>query len=175
MKKPGIIASILGANLVFGAVCLALLGMGWLFFTTGEHFWWLIFCLAVGHFSYRANATVRAYQRWEREWNGMSGEGPRPIRLPRLGSLRIMLALAAWAFAAWFAITEGDDPNLRIPVLMFWAGSVLGSAVLVVGPFLAGKRGKGAVIVLLAKPLTSPKTSSTRRAIPTTVQRIMIS
>lgn len=176
MKKPGILASILGANLVFAAVCLALLGLGWLFFTTGEYFWWLFLCLAVGHFSYKANTRVRAYRQWEREWQGMSGEGPHPIRLPRLSGLRVLGALAAWAFAAWFAVTEGDDPNLRVPVLMFWAGTAglagYGSYKWWAQGRAAGSAGQRFVRIVIARRLSSPSAAQTVRKLPNYCDRL---
>lgn len=167
MKPPGLVASVIGANIVFVGIGMALAVFGWLFFTTGEHFWWLFTCLMAGHFSYRANAKVRAYRQWQREWQGMSGEGPRPIRLPRLGGLRIVVALAAWLFAAWFAITEGDDPNLRIPVVMFWIGTALAVALQARSWLRRAFSGDRTVVLqLLGRPIQSPRGSGPASVLP---------
>lgn len=119
----------------------------------------------------RTAERVSAYRRWQREWNGMGGDGGG-MKMPSWKVLHRGAAIIVWlVFAAWSLDAPADDPWMPVVVVLFWAGSAGMGLVLMVrllGGGAPSRRRKSAVVVsvCLGKPIYSPAAQDAFQALP---------
>jgi|GEM_PF-4457492 len=75
MRKPPLIAYLIGNAFVVLPLGLGFFSFGWLGVSQADNFFGLlaILCAVVGFFATRAYARVRRYEDWQRDWNALEG------------------------------------------------------------------------------------------------------
>jgi hypothetical protein len=128
MKRPTAFQFVLGNPLV-GLAIFAVACVVWVRWWQGEAapLAALIALFAV-LFAGQAFDTVNDYRHKQREWKAMAGEPLGGVSLRQLKGLRIVLAVILWGGMAYLAYDMRNDPEMRVAVWCFVAGSVLGFA-----------------------------------------------
>jgi hypothetical protein len=75
--------------------------------------------------------TVNDYRHKVREWKALAGEPLDGVSLQQLKGLRIALAIILWGGMAYMAYDMRNDPEMKIAVWLFVAGSVIGFSNLI--------------------------------------------
>lgn len=119
MNRPNPFTMFWGNGLVFVGLCLATCWFTYLSFQDSSAILLAIIALAVTGISKKANARVRAYAAWQREWEAMGGQ---PSGLNRRAKT-ILGAFIAWLLMAWLALSVSDDPAANFGATLFWWGS----------------------------------------------------
>lgn len=90
---------------------------------------------------------------------------------------RLLIGLAAWAVLAMAALSLASDPNMAVPVFLFWAGSgflaVRGVIRLIQRKRSAPRNQAVTVCVCLAKPRHSPDIERIKTQLPPYCRLVM--
>src|ERR1700729_379338 len=82
--------------------------------------------------AFDANGKLNDYRHWQREWNAMGGQAPRPGALTRfVGSrtVKVLFGVPLWCAFAYGALHVKPHSDEEVAAGLFWIGSLVIVAV----------------------------------------------
>ena len=126
MKRPTVLQFFFGHPLV-GLAIFAVACVVWVRWWQGEAAGVgavaMLFAVLIAG---QAFDTVNDYRHKVREWRALAGEPLDGVNPFQLKGLRIALAIILWGGMAYMAYDMRNDPEMKIAVWLFVAGSVIG-------------------------------------------------
>lgn len=113
MRRPGPLTYLVGNEVSFLVLSGGLLLSGGQFlFADGSGTLALLFLIA-GSYAHTANAKLREYRAWRREWDAMANLSPAHLLVPIL-RLAMMLAVAGWALLGMALADRSNGAGLSL-------------------------------------------------------------
>jgi len=179
MNRPGLLTCLIGSPI--GGLC-SLGGAGYAGYLalTGQGSGWLgLGAVLLTGCALKAGEAVRRYDAWKREWDAMNG-APSPRKPVLRGLLRWVfraLALVLWAYVARASLEASVDPDLTIPVILFWIGSAGMLALMglrLVRRLRPARRAKPQFVTICATPRRSPSVAEAYAALPDYCRQLLV-
>ena len=183
MKRPGWFDYLVGNFVSVLALTVAAILLGIAAFASQVSWFAAIAGLVFMGWGWGANQRLTAYRNWKREWDTMNGVA-EPVRSSKKwGPLRIAIVAVAWAVMAYVAIDQAQQPEMQIPVGLFWLATALLAIRLL---YLMVRRRRSAttpdvlrrdmpVALCLAVPTSSPSVNEAMQGLPPHCRRLMSS